>query len=469
MASTGIGVTLLCILIYYHAAIAFSFGGWRWRPKSVSGGGWLGRLPLEGLKNAETSRIRQLKSVTEASLLKRDNNESRGRWILLVEDESDLRSAIGKFLATKGGYYVTGVSDARSAILICRGIVKPSSSLSRFKFDPNFSHTNNSTIPNNLTQIPDCIVLDVQLIGQMDGLGLLKIIRSDPMLASLPVVLLTAKGKVEDRIVGYKLGADAYLPKPFDPDELLSVINGLLLRDERVSMDEHAKPSLNRITTNDAVYGDLKRELMEVKALLSINNISPRKSDFSVDSLRRDILDIKNAIKGDVEKSTKSTEQAHDQSNYQPLSVLTPAQTEIINLVAQGLSNKVIANKMQCSVSRIEKLVTAMFKKANVNKRADLVRWWGEYSKAMENNMNATIDEKEHGHSSSLTTEEKVVLGYLERGLTIEEIISTTQSTKSRITNLLASLFNTARVKNRTELVRWWRDSGKGMRDSNPI
>ena len=133
---------------------------------------------------------------------------------------------------------------------------------------------------------------------------------------------------------------------------------------------------------------------------------------------------------------------------------------------------------MECSVSKIEKLVTAMFKKANVNKRADLVSWWGEYSKAMDNigaKVNAsgsrraketpdevTREESRPSESPSLTTEERVVLELLERGLTTEEIISTTQSTKRRIADQLDNLFNKAQVKNRTELVRWWIEKGKG-------
>jgi DNA-binding CsgD family transcriptional regulator len=135
---------------------------------------------------------------------------------------------------------------------------------------------------------------------------------------------------------------------------------------------------------------------------------------------------------------------------------------------------------MQCSISKIEKFVTAMFKKANVKKRADLVSWWGEYSKSIEN-MGAKVDvggsrratetpdevareERRKSESPSLATEERVVLELLERGLTIEEIISTTQSTKKKIADQLDVLFNKAQVKNRTELVRWWIENEKGRR-----
>ena len=277
--------------------------------------------------------IRIQSSATETSLVRRDNESSR-RWILLVEDEGDLRSAIGKYLA-KEGYVVTGVSDARSAILVCRGIVRP-----RFKFD---LYMNNSTIPNNSTQIPDCAVLDIQLVGSVNGLGLLKMIRSDPMLASIPVVLLTAKGKVEDRIVGYELGADAYLPKPFDPDELVSIVNSLLLRD-KATMGRDAGPSLNNTTTNNAVYEDLKRELMEIKALLSLDVRSPGKSEMSVDSLRRDILEIKDAIKGDVNQSTQTTKQVHERYNYESLSVLTPGKSKFRSILTLLHSMSLLIN-----------------------------------------------------------------------------------------------------------------------------
>jgi DNA-binding CsgD family transcriptional regulator len=127
---------------------------------------------------------------------------------------------------------------------------------------------------------------------------------------------------------------------------------------------------------------------------------------------------------------------------------------------------------MQCSVSKVEKLVTTMFKKANVNKRADLVSWWGEYSKDMGANLDSRLakeapDDVAQVESPSLTKTERVVLELLERGLTTEEIISTTQSTKRRISDQLDSLKRKARVKNRTELIRWWIDSEKGRREGS--
>lgn len=404
-------------------------------------------------------------------------NQSKERWILLVEDEDDLRTAIGKFLATEGGYYVTGVSDARSAILVCRGIVRPNPSRSRFMFDPNFNQHldglgNNST--NNTTQLlggPDCLVLDIRL-GSMNGLELLKIIRSDPMLKGLPVVLLTGKGKVEDRILGYEVGADAYLPKPFDPEELLSIINGLMKDTLAVSGDIRGRTVQND-NANDVTYGGLKRELMEIKSLMQELGVPEREmqsddseENVSLNSLRGDLLEMKASLNqmGANDLPPKPQTSAHQ---FSSLSILTPEETEIISCVAQGMTNKDIATDMKCSVSKIEKRVSFMFNKAEVNKRSDLVSWWEKslQGKATKTNDMETPDMKasEDKPSTLLTADETAVMDFLERGMTTEEIISKTRSTKRKIAKQLDNLFKKANVKSRTELVRWWRASRNEM------
>jgi two-component system, OmpR family, phosphate regulon response regulator OmpR len=78
---------------------------------------------------------------------------------------------------------------------------------------------------------PDAVILDIMLPGE-DGLSVLKRIRS---FSSVPVIMLTAKGEDSDRIVGLELGADDYMPKPFNPRELLARIKAVLrrLRPER--------------------------------------------------------------------------------------------------------------------------------------------------------------------------------------------------------------------------------------------
>ncbi len=282
----------------------------------------VGRWPQRNPSNLEVTNAK-----ADQKLYIRNTviNRSLDKSILIVENDNDLRKAIGKFLA-KGGYHVTGVADARSAILVCRGIVRPvNSSRTRFKLDPNFTKQHlvgdqsiNSTKNSTLSIVPDCLVLDIQLGGAVDGLGLLNIIRSDPVLASLPVVLLTAKGKVEDRIIGYGSDADAYLPKPFEPEELLSIIDGLLLRENVTSSTEQYGNKKSNI-----VYRDLKRELTEIKNLLNLNAPSNGMSMTTDISLQRDVLEIKNKLKDLVVDQTPQYAKPM-KYNYDSISILSP-------------------------------------------------------------------------------------------------------------------------------------------------
>jgi len=73
---------------------------------------------------------------------------------------------------------------------------------------------------------PDLIILDIML-PDMDGFQCLRKIRENHQ---TPVIMLTARGEVSDRVVGLELGADDYLPKPFDPRELLARIQSILRR-----------------------------------------------------------------------------------------------------------------------------------------------------------------------------------------------------------------------------------------------
>jgi two-component system, OmpR family, response regulator RpaA len=79
---------------------------------------------------------------------------------------------------------------------------------------------------------PDLIILDVIMPG-MDGYAVCREIRADPVLTSIPVLFLTAKIKDEDKITGFNAGADDYLCKPFNIDELILRVRAILRRTQR--------------------------------------------------------------------------------------------------------------------------------------------------------------------------------------------------------------------------------------------
>jgi two-component system, OmpR family, phosphate regulon response regulator OmpR len=81
---------------------------------------------------------------------------------------------------------------------------------------------------------PDLVILDIML-PDMDGLALCRKIRES---SRVPVIMLTARGDVTDRVVGLELGADDYVPKPFDPRELVARVQAVLRRGAAANLDE---------------------------------------------------------------------------------------------------------------------------------------------------------------------------------------------------------------------------------------
>ena len=98
--------------------------------------------------------------------------------------------------------------------------------LSSYKFNIVAKHTPEKGLEYLEKKSADVIILDIMLPG-MDGFQVLRKIREN---SAIPVIMLTARGEVTDRIVGLELGADDYLPKPFEPRELLARIQSILRR-----------------------------------------------------------------------------------------------------------------------------------------------------------------------------------------------------------------------------------------------
>ena len=75
---------------------------------------------------------------------------------------------------------------------------------------------------------PDLILLDVMMPGGLDGLQVCSMLKADPALAHVPVVLLTARAQDSDREAGRQAGANAYLVKPFSPSALIDTVKSLI-------------------------------------------------------------------------------------------------------------------------------------------------------------------------------------------------------------------------------------------------
>src|SRR5437763_5881893 len=84
---------------------------------------------------------------------------------------------------------------------------------------------------------PDLIILDLMLPGGMDGLEVCRRLRTNPTTADIPVLMLTAKDEVRDRVAGLETGADDYLTKPFSFEELVARIRAILRRTKRSKGD----------------------------------------------------------------------------------------------------------------------------------------------------------------------------------------------------------------------------------------
>jgi len=396
---------------------------------------------------------------------------TKKQWIIVVEDEDFLRNAIGKYVSKEGGYHVTGVADARSCFLLCRGIFKPTSNrYTSFQFDPNYNASDSAF------ERPDCIVLDVRLGGEMDGIQLLNVIRSDALLESLPVVLLTAKGKVDDRIAGYQAGADAYLTKPFDPEELLSVLEGVLRRKNVVSSE--SDPAIRRVTSTNSmdsmmpIMKEIQREIMEIKSLLrqrknatdstASNHIIEDENNTSTSfvSMYNDLLEMKEEIKATSNMNVVDNDAAAQiilpkvtLDNINEL-YFTPDEQKVINLVEKGLTNKEIGEEyMNCSISKVEKIVSSLFKKTGTKKRPELVNW------CKQNEQGGVIvvdDTDDIPKSSKKLKEDKEIMDLIGKGFTNKEIVNKTGVSLKDIVTVIDAMLDEAKVKNRTELMRWW-------------
>jgi len=202
------------------------------------------------------------------------------RRLLVVDDEAILLKAVAATLRAEG-YHVTTARGGTDALV-------------------SVSQT-----------MPDLIISDIRMPG-MDGYELARILRANARTALVPIVFLTAKGERQDRIDGFRSGVDAYLTKPFDPDELLAVVAGILSRMERTSAE---------------------------------------------------IARLMKSVKGEE----SAAEPGFDED-------FTEAETRVARLVADGLSNKEIASELTLSVRTIEGHISNILSKKGWTSRVEIAR-----------------------------------------------------------------------------------------------
>ena len=125
----------------------------------------------------------------------KNNNVNR---ILIVDDEPDVTELL-KYKLEQDGHVCQVVNNPLSFISVAR------------EFNPNL------------------IILDI-MMPELNGLQLCKMVRSDPNMNTIPIIFLTARGEVEDRIKGLESGGDDYMAKPFNTKELLLRVGNILSR-----------------------------------------------------------------------------------------------------------------------------------------------------------------------------------------------------------------------------------------------
>jgi len=136
--------------------------------------------------------------------------------ILVVEDEEDIRDLI-KLRFEQEGFRISLAADGEIALKKAK------------------------------SEVPNLIVLDLML-PKKDGLSVCKELKADPVTKRIPVLMLTAKSEEVDRVLGFELGADDYLTKPFSPRELVLRVKAILNR-----LAARTKEAVRILTAGDLV------------------------------------------------------------------------------------------------------------------------------------------------------------------------------------------------------------------------
>lgn len=209
----------------------------------------------------------------------KENSSKENKQLLLIDDDPNLILLVRDYLEFRG-YEVKTAENGRDALEI----------LSR--------------------HVPNLIICDV-MMPEMDGYELVEQIRQDSRTNWIPVLFLSAKGQTQDRVKGLNTGADIYMVKPFEPEELVAQVESSLRQANRLI--RHRGSSQNGETGDRLQVPD---------------NIG-----------------------------------------------LTKTETKVVQLVAQGLANREIAEQLNVSQRTIESHVSNMLNKTRLHNRTELARW----------------------------------------------------------------------------------------------
>lgn len=212
--------------------------------------------------------------------------------ILLVDDDASLLQVLNRYL-TKQSYVVQAAGTVEEALQL-------------FEMDP-----------------PDLIVSDVTMPGR-SGLDFCEQIRRHRRGELLPFIFLSGRGATEERLAGLRIGADDYLPKPFEPRELVARIEAML---ERV-----------------------RRTQAEMLRLLQDPTIA--------------------VVAGVAPRPTQRT----------PVSLpLSPAERRVFEEIVAGMTNRQIAQKHYLSIRTVQSHVASILRKLDIERRGEIIRFAFEH------------------------------------------------------------------------------------------
>ena len=257
---TGLGLSLTKEMIHLHqGSITVESAKWKGSTFTVS-------LPLGQACFSETEKTTEksflIPTYEDVKIYTSDIqpvafqdeavvNGHKEHSVLVIEDNDDLRGFLKKRLGTQYEMHETG--DAIRGIAMAYDLV------------------------------PDLIISDIILPGD-DGLHLMEVLKQDLRTSHIPIILLTAKGAMEDQIRGIKLKADAFIVKPFNLEYLEETIKNLL--NNRSVLREHYTSELPTESRTNASTKVTRKFINEFIAIVE-NNIP--NEDFSVEDICREI------------------------------------------------------------------------------------------------------------------------------------------------------------------------------------